>query len=873
MITAPSALFEVLEGARLGTVPEFRFAFFPHFFDNGVGDGEGTFDECAWEAPDVIRVTTLALTPSWTSAALTPVSASFPTAAEVSWEEDDCDIFDIVVEVRTAKTATELAGASWTAVGNGDEVELREYFQVRVTWDNGDDLRCLALDTEDPTEPRQAYAIDSLPDDYASYAVGGAHDDSYLSELTFKGEYALGQGEVADGGELRLEAPLDFAGLVAPDHTLLIYDAEGRFDPKSANFIWADDPYWGVGKYVRIRMGFARPGVGQGWLSGPWFEGEGWLTGEADPGEVLLYEGIVREWHRREEAQAVPEVEVYSQGVIAACLQQPVGAPGSDGTPNPEVYGTYLIQAQELGDVNLDDPKCQADFETGDLSQLQKYAASGGGAVTVVTTAPKAGTYCCRTAISAAASAQATGSLVMPAAQRGFASGWMRLNSWPTTPEAQSASLWGLKKADGTEIVALYPDNDGRLWVKFGSTWEETDCYLGAIEGFWVKVSAGLATDQLGDDGYGVLKLWVDGNEIWSKEDDWSTKLPAEFWFGVRTGGTAETWSLDWDEVNLWNSFHPVQYQAPGGPFERFEAVYVDGVLTTRERRARTKRQRKLEKSVKSQVIKASKALADNYYTIADRGWLEWLDFFNAPSGEVMIMARKNDITHPADVMEELLTNQGLEDRVDAASFAAAKSDTPDYLVRCYFEDTDLESALSEIAGKAALYCWEEAGSLFLKAYTGAVGTSVKTITDASLRVKPAQYEAVEVIPKVTARWGWQERVHDLYYETEDQAVTNRLNIMGSANFRPPTEELDFTWGEAVASEQGDMVKTIADLLLTRLKLPRLRLEVEGFLDLARLQLGDAVTLDDDDYEVYLKSVRMTRPYGVGLGLVRFLGE
>jgi hypothetical protein len=91
--------------------------------------------------------------------------------------------------------------------------------------------------------------------------------------------------------------------------------------------------------------------------------------------------------------------------------------------------------------------------------------------------------------------------------------------------------------------------------------------------------------------------------------------------------------------------------------------------------------------------------------------------------------------------------------------------------------------------------------------------------------------------------------------------------------------EIDFSQGQPVVSENSNMAKTKADRLLKRFKAGYSELNLSGSFRLARLELGDVICLNIDylrpatNYLITGKTVRMNRPYGVDLTLVKFLGE
>jgi len=312
----------------------------------------------------------------------------------------------------------------------------------------------------------------------------------------------------------------------------------------------------------------------------------------------------------------------------------------------------------------------------------------------------------------------------------------------------------------------------------------------------------------------------------------------------------------------------------PGYPYTSIENMFRDGVTIPKElpqswlmrENRRGFGQPWTKTSLGNFVTKS------NYETVPAYGIANYLDISDMPSGSVLIEATKNTIIHPVDIIEGILTEVGLDDRIDAANFAAAKAALPDDVLGCWFDGAPASQAIAAVNEKALLDIVENQGEIKLLPYTGAPpAVSVLTLSRSNCFAMETASDMTALQTVVNARWGWYSENALLYYRAQDPDM---IAVVGEQ-----IREVDFSYGQAVMSGDADMAAAKADLLLTRMKGPREIFTCSGFLDLARVEIGDGVTVSNDQfndvdmvYEVFGKSINCTTKV-VTLTIVRFLGE
>jgi len=834
MIPAPDAVFAAEEARRVGAQPVLRHRFYPFCYDPGLGEGRGSYTNSHYRQYFGVQADVGAAAAEWVSEAL---ATGQPQEVEVATEWREAGLGYVVsLQWRTAATAEGLAGAAWLDLSNGGTAGLLPYYQLRVTWSQ---IACYFTD-DGAGGSEQLYFADGEP--WSGWFVEGEGDEpTWVEAVALTGEYALEPEMVVGGGSLQLEAPLDYSDLVSGAYSVTLKDPEGRYDPLSDNFVWKKQPYWGEGLVLRLYLGYQR--------------------GAALSGLLLLYEGWVRRWgpHRTEVGpggEVSRTLEIYTEDALALARRVPLGTPDEDGRPQPVVHGELLLEAEQAADEQPWEPTREADFETGDTTQLNGVVTANGGTFQALAAAAYRGGFGARAA-AAAANAAAYGKLEAAApSTEGFVALRLRVNARPAEPGDRTTRILGVYGASG-DLFTLYVGSDGKLWLKWGGVWWETDGNLRLADGNWVRLAVGVKN---GPANAGVLRVWLESRVILEKTDqNFSQVYPQGIWFGPRLTA-AESWEMDFDEVEYHNYFYPCWFRVPGGPYQEITEVWVDNLLVPRERPRKSRRLWHLELA-KNWLARAGRGVAAvNYATINERGAVIWSDYLNEPSGQMMVRVVRDAVSTPAEVLASLAAAGGLT--VDATRLAELQAATAGETLGCRFESTTVAEALAELAAAALINIWLEQGTL--RAAAGEAGTAVMVLTEADGWASEVVVDTKELVAAVLVKWGWYDRSKSYSYT----AVNGELQARG---YGLEQEELDLSWGNPVATDRADTAKAKAEALLARLG-GRMEVRFSGRLHLARLELWDRVEWQGELWTVAGKTINFeSRPWGVELTLVRWL--
>jgi hypothetical protein len=88
-------------------------------------------------------------------------------------------------------------------------------------------------------------------------------------------------------------------------------------------------------------------------------------------------------------------------------------------------------------------------------------------------------------------------------------------------------------------------------------------------------------------------------------------------------------------------------------------------------------------------------------------------------SGAVEARVVKDNTIHPVDIIEDILTEVGLQEAIAPEDFSLAKGLTPEYAIGACFENIPAAQALREILKRCLLDLWVDFGQIRLKAYLG----------------------------------------------------------------------------------------------------------------------------------------------------------
>jgi hypothetical protein len=395
--------------------------------------------------------------------------------------------------------------------------------------------------------------------------------------------------------------------------------------------------------------------------------------------------------------------------------------------------------------------------------------------------------------------------------------------------------------------------------INYNGTSYDTTWFIDDYAGSYRRLAVGIYSNV----NPGVIKILVDGSEVWSKDDlNLAGKVWKDIYFGPANGASAESYSIDWDDIKLWSDFIPQLYQLRGYPYTSIDQVYIDGSIRVEQAAA----------GIASRIISGRTPNATTITTSANYGAISFTDFANSPSGTISVRARHDTIQHPVDIITAILTLAGLDSYIDTANFAAVKAEIPDDIINVYFEDITAGDAIRAIVQGCLVNFFMDHGSIKLASYQGVTPVTYDLLLDESdIFTMSEIVDQSDIKTKVTGKWGWYEHSKKLYYEANDLTAQGYLGIKST--------DLDFSWGAEVSSESQAMVKNKVDWLLVRLKAAKDILTISGPLSLARLEIGDTVQIDVPFlrdtviFTVFTKTLTMNPPYGVELELYRFLGE
>lgn len=841
------------ENRKIGTKPFFRFTVYPNYFNNGVGEGLGTFVNCAFVSPDRIQVNASVGSASWTSDVLTANVSDFPAPVTDSWESDFPG-FTMLVEYRTAATTGDLSTEAWLPISSGDAISLNLYYQWRVTFTSfrafafdtlveaeADASSAWALDAEDDTDTYQSYAVDSI----------GEFDTAYIKNVLFAGEFRIPAQDVLDGGSLSLPVSTDFSSLISADHTMRLLNRNNQYSSRHANFIFAGENDW-QRKNIKAEMGFTLPDGSETILDQP------------------IYVGNILKWGPvplsiSPDSYESGEVEIYSRDAISLLMAGMIGTPNDDGTPNPVVCGQILREATKLGDNSLDVPVKDIDYEGNILDELSIVDLSGAGNIIELSTVdPFEGLKCLR------AYAQ----------NIGYARGWIDLPatsdnvlfktkikfvSIPSSPIAYNMAFLKVK-AGGSDLILLEVNSDYRVYLNYNGTRKETDWYVNRNQDIWMDLTIGIYGKNPG-----LIRVSIDGDQIINYDKDGAgdplnlTTLAVIQKIGLGVSiAAAETWEICFDNSKLYDVYYPEAYYVPGYPFLNIGSVYVDGVV-------------KVEKTKNgiTQTYSGGKAVDPIDLTkIPAQGLVVFGDLANPPSGSIFLMMDKDANTHPVDAIEAVLTAGGRDNLIDVASFAAAKAARPNDTMGCSFENTSMADAVLAISQRALLNVIIAGGQVKLLPYDGAPPPSYDWVVDQSVCAGLSASDDSETKKnKVNTKWSRYDQNNRLFYAAQDATSIAKLGAF--------EEELDYSWGNEVGSDNGDMARNRADCLLNRLKGSLVLYEdlVALAWKFIRAEIGDTAQVNipyygaPEIFRIVGKDVNMTSPYELKLSLALYPGE
>ncbi len=850
--------------------PEFGFYLSPYYFPTGIGEGSGTFTNCTFVSPGKILVTYGSLSASWLSPVQTNKAAVLPATVTPTWAVSLAG-YVFAAEYRTSNNEDQVADLPWTAATNGTDVVLYHYYQFRFTWTS---IRAWFCDTEADAIALSSsfWFIDSLPSDYASYFCEGTLT-SYLDVFRLAGEYQINSDDIADSGELVESMSPEFGQLVAGDHSMELINRDNKFTPGHDNFIF-DDSFW-YRKRLRIAM---------------WYIDRGVRTSEID-----IWQGIVTEWGPRQEKidpdgqVNEPTITISGKNLVLQLLERRIGVPLEDGTPNPWCCGEFLQEARQLGDESPYPASKSIDMETGDTSEFSMLDVYGSGSsFSASSTYAKGGTYSAK-AIITAANGRACGNITHLPSSKILFSAWVMVPSVPATLLHRNTCFMGLLDNVNNRDFRLFIGDDYKVWLAYygpgpDNTWYETSWKINEDVGTWKRVSIGFC--GLVD---GVVKVFVNGDEVLSQEGDWSSAAGIKGGFIGLTQAAAESWTFYYDEPTIYPGFEKFMYRIDGYPFKEIRTVYQDGAI--RQEIKKKAGGTGDQWSDLTKVFIAGSPASDDTLIVKkpELGVIIFLDPSNHPTGTVFARVRKDDRIHPADVLSAMASEVGLGTNVDPVTFAAYKTSLPSDSIGCYFEDTTVGEAMRAVAEPCLLNLLAPANLIKLLAYQGTAENNAPVAWIDNWAGFEQSVDMSNIKSRVRYKYGWYDRNKLLFYKAVDEDALRLLTWpiwqenpdLTAEQLEPYGQDLDFdlSWGNPVGSDNSSMAKDKADWLLNRYRAGwEMLSEVVVPFTHARVECGDTVqmraeSLNNAYYQVLEKRMKLSHEFELSFSMGRFLGE
>ena len=871
-----SAEYQAYEAMKIGATPAIRATFLPYDWPAGI-NAEGDFVYCAYVAPDRVQADYKGFSGgSWVSPVLTS-NLQVPTSPAVLTWKWNSPGFDMVLYWRGADNLTDLAAAAWILVNQGDTIQIQPFYQFRLTLEG---YRAWAVDVIGDADDFTAWAEDTPNEDaYQGYAapVNVPGDVlTYIEALQLLGEFTVTR-DIEQAGTVTQEAPKAFDDLVAGAHSgLLLNNRQGTFDealnwisaplfsPNKSSFFLTSQNWYGI--QLKIDFGWSKGGF----LQAPFIESSMF---EEDFTEFLtLFLGKVKKWgsvSRAVDQNGVAQpntVEVHAADWIMDCLQKRIALPAADGTSNPLTFGEFLCTADPVSGWSPAPILRSAYFEKPVYDELDHVVALGGGAFSLITPG-LSGTRAFRAAVTGA-NQSAYGAITLPFAEEIFVTGTMRFQGAPDVPANLNMTFLQAIDASGAADFAVSVDNTGAIYSTLGGQSKfNILAYLG------VPISFGL---WLSPTNPGYAKLWINGDEVLTYAGDLSGDKPIEIRIGAVTGATSESWTIDFDDIEIRNKYYLNAFQVTGGPFASIGPVYIDN----------------LAQPDTQTVVNNSVSYIQTLARFPEYGMVQIssTDPQFKPSGTVVFRVVENaGGRHALEIISSLLAAAGLTDYVDADALAAAYAACPDDVIHARFDGSKpnkrgpfqglkdianlgiaIGDCLKEICSRCLYWIFVDAGKIKIVPYTGNPPFSPAMALTASNLYEATQTIDLESINAfVSAIFGWYDRNPALFYVAGDQAVGGQ----GTG--------LDYTWNSPVACENLTLIKSKVDLLLKFLSAQERLEPVRTNLAGARLELMEPVSVDDVLLGDAAKNYWITRK-DIGLDpgsrettlqLMRFLGE
>lgn len=886
MLPVPSADYAICEAKNLGKQLAVRATFLPYPWPPGV-NADGDFSHSYFRQIERIQFEFEYFTGGyWISEVRTSNIQLSPSTAIFTWDWNYPG-FDVSLYWRAADTTAELAVESWTEVFQGSSLEIKAYYQLKAI---ADGYRCWIEEEADTPDDGTAWIeADASPDAYQGYAANNhvaGDDNCYIENLILLGEFTVVR-DIEQAGTITQEAPRDFSDLVSGSHDGLILNNRQRtlswdgidpetlsytptplFSPGKSSFFLAHKSDWygtGIGDGLKLRIDIGW-NLG-GFLSTPFLSTPFLVENFTD--FLTLYLGKVdNPWEGNRSVdengvQSANVVKVTSKDFILDCLQKKICLPAVDGTPQPLTLGEFLVKGKEVSGWSPAPIIRSAYFAQDNYNELDHVIATGGGAFSLIT--PGIVNDRAIRFATTGANQTAYASIILSSSGEMFPLGTMRFTAIPATISNLNFTFMQIIDSTGSADLSLSVDSSGNIYSSLGG---QTDFNILGYEGVPLSFAVWLSPTNPG-----YAKLFINGDEVLTYTANLSGDNPIEFRFGAQTGAVAETWTVDFEGIEIKEKYYLNAYRVLGAPFAGIGPVYMDNIAQPASKTV----------GVYVQTLTKYPEYGLVQITSTDP------DF--SPSGDILIRVIENaGGRHALYGFEVILEQIGLTDYIDADALAAAYAAVPNDIINMRFEsEADQEKyglkdyasmgipaadCLKEILSRMMYWLFIDAGTIKIVPYTGTAPTDPAMAFTATNMHEAVQRYGIgneDICAYVTAIYGWYDRNPSLYY------------VVGNPASSYQGRGLDYSWGNSpVVCESASVVKSKTDLLFIFLSAKETidPLRTKRF-EATRLELmTDTISINDvllhdtaQNYRISRKVTRLDIPREVILTPISYKGE